>query len=93
MYYVVCDSGVYASDNLKKINDTLRAQIDEDEFTCLGSDKIIKVTSADIDFVQDKRKMSRIFFGNFFREDKSIKIFVILSAIFSILSTMLLMGK
>ena len=93
MYYAVCDSGVYVSDNLKKLNNVLQAQLDEDEFTVLGADKILKITSADMDFIQDKRKMSRIFFGNFFKEDKSIKIFAMLAAIFSILNLLILLGR
>lgn len=94
MYYAICNSGVYSSDSLKKLNNMLNgAQLDEDEFTCLGSDKIVKLSDNDIDFIQDKRKMSRIFFGNFFREDKTQKLFTMMGAIFSILTFLILLGK
>lgn len=72
MVYVVTDSGVITGKDLKEINRTLNADIELDELRCVGVDRIINLTDRDIDFVQDKRKMSKIFFGNFFKSDTKI---------------------
>ena len=90
MIYVVTDSGVITGRNLNEINKILKSQIDLDELTVVGSDRFINMTNKDIDFVQDKRKMSRIFFGNFFRSDtKAIKIMTIAILALSIISLLL----
>lgn len=81
MIYVITSTGVYSSDKLEKINTRLNAQIDKDELHYFGSDQIVNLTNQDIDFVQDKRKLSKIMFGNFFVKDNSAKIFGILNAI------------
>lgn len=90
MIYVVTDSGVITGKNLNEINRILKSEIDLDELKVVGSDRFINMTNNDIDFVRDKRKMSRIFFGNFFRSDtKPIKIMVIAILAISIITMLL----
>lgn len=90
MIYVVTDSGVISGKNLNEVNRILKSNIDLDELKVVGSDRFINMTDKDIDFVQDKRKMSRIFFGNFFRSDtKPIKIMVIAILAMTIISLLL----
>lgn len=90
MIYVVTDSGVISGKNLQEVNKVLKSQIDLDELKVVGSDRFINMTDKDVDFVQDKRKMSRIFFGNFFRSDtKPIKIMVIACLAMSIINLLL----
>jgi quinol-cytochrome oxidoreductase complex cytochrome b subunit len=85
MIYVITSTGVYSSDSLKKINDKLNASIEPDELHYFGADQVVNMTAADLDFVQDKRKLSKIMFGNFFVKDNSAKIFGILNAVLIIL--------
>lgn len=81
MIYVVTSTGVYSSDKLDKLNNKLNIQIDRDELHYFGADQVVNLTNQDIDFVQDKRKLSKIMFGNFFVKDNSAKVFGILNAV------------
>lgn len=85
MIYVVTDTGVICSDSLEKINKKLDAAIEKDELHYFGSDQLVVMNRADLDFVQDKRKLSKVMFGNFFVKDNSAKIFGILNAVLTFL--------
>ena len=93
MYYVVSDSGVYTSKSISEINKHLGTLIEEEEFQVKGADKIINLTSTDIEFLKDKRKMSRIFFGNFFKEDKATKICSIMGFVWTVLTFLVVISK
>lgn len=86
MIYVITDRGVVAAEKLAQVNHELDAKIDKDELTFLGADAVVKLTDRDIDFVQDKKKMSSILFGNFFKKDNSVKIICIMTAVFSFIN-------
>ena len=57
----------------------IKGKLDYDELTAFGPDYVVKLTDADIDFVQDKRKLSQIMFSNFFKKDNSGKVFGVLN--------------
>lgn len=80
MYYVVTDRGVVKGRTRRECSLQLNGRLDPDEFTPYGPDSIVYMTDADIDFIQDKKKMSMIMFSNFFKKDNTTKvlIFVIL---------------
>ncbi|MCR5189772.1 MAG: hypothetical protein K6C97_12630 [Treponema sp.] len=72
---MITNTGVIQSDKLDKINKHLDASIEADELKFFGSDQVINMTNSDIDFVQDKKKLSKIMFGNFFVKDKTPTLF------------------
>lgn len=74
MFYAVTDRKVFAGKSLSVINRTIEGKLDLDEFHCLGGDYIVYLTPDDLDFVQDKKKLSSIMFGNFFKKDNTVKI-------------------
>lgn len=86
MIYVITERGVVAAEKLSQINKELDSKIDKDELTFLGADAVVKLTDKDIDFIQDKKKMSNILFGNFFKKDNTVKVICIFTAIFSFLN-------
>ena len=69
MYIAVTDARVYTGNSLALLNHSMDAAMDEDEFRQIGSDRVAILTASDLDFVQDKRKLSTIMFGNFFKKD------------------------
>lgn len=72
MYFVITDSKIHYAKSLKALSRTFDGQLDPDEFKAVGSDWIIKLTNDDLDFIRDKKKLSAILFGNFFRKDKTV---------------------
>ena len=76
MYYVITKQGVISGRTKKEVelNAKIKGKIDHDEMIALGPDYVIKLTDADIDFVQDKRKLSQIMFSSFFKKDNSAKV-------------------
>ena len=76
MFYVITKQGVISGKTKKEveINAKIKGKIDHDEMVALGPDYVVKLTDADIDFIQDKRKLSQIMFSNFFKKDNSAKI-------------------
>ncbi len=69
MYIVITENRVYTGKNLSILNRSMNAQLDEDEFKQIGSDSVAILDASDLAFVQDKRKLSSIMFGNFFKKD------------------------
>ena len=53
----------------------IKGKLDYDELISVGPDYVLKLTDADIDFIQDKKKLSQIMFSNFFKKDNSAKVF------------------
>lgn len=93
MYYVVTDSGVHVGKNRQEINKRLDTLFEEEEFKVIGADKVIQVTDIDINFLRDKRRMSRIFFGNFFKEEKATKLCSIMSFVWTVITFLYLTAK
>ena len=69
MYIVITENHVYTGKSLTLLNRSMGAQMDEDEFKQVGADSVAILTAKDLDFVQDKRKLSSIMFVNFFKKD------------------------
>lgn len=69
MYIVITENKVYTGKTLPILNRSMDGLMDEDEFKQIGADSVAVLTAADLDFVQDKRKLSSIMFGNFFKKD------------------------
>ncbi len=69
MYIVITENKVYTGKTLSILNRSMDGLMDEDEFKQIGADSVAVLTAADLDFVQDKRKLSSIMFGNFFKKD------------------------
>lgn len=90
MYIVITDNGAVTGKSLKDTNKQLNAQIEENEFKQLGPDRIVKLTEQDLEFVQDKRRMSRIPIEKLFKKNSSITLIL---AIIMIIEFILLFKK
>ena len=92
MYYAITKYGVAVGKSLGDIraNQFIRGtvakgKIDRDEFQVIGPDYVINLTDADLEFIQDKHKLSQIMFSNFFKQDNSAKVFSILNIVLTAL--------
>lgn len=85
MIYLITDHGVKSAKSINDFNKRYRVLLEEAELTPLGPDRVVKVTNQDIDFIQDKYRMSNIMFGNFFRKDNSGKVLMIVNIILTCL--------
>lgn len=87
MYYAILKSGVIVAKKKSELqsNTKIRGLLDHDEFISVGPDYVINLTDSDIDFIQDKRKLSQIMFSGFFRKDNSVKVLVIVNIILTAL--------
>lgn len=90
MIYQITDSGVRSARTLKEFNNKYHVLLEECELTPCGSDLVCKVTQSDLDFLQDKARVSNIMFGNFFRKDNSGKVLTIVNII---LTTLIIFTK
>ena len=81
MIYLITDSGVKVGRTVCDINKKYNIMVEQAELYPYGPDMVAKLTRADIDFVQDKRRMSAIMFGNFFKTDNSGKLLTIVNLI------------
>lgn len=85
MIYMVTDSGVRSAKNLHEFNNKYHVLLEESECAPLGPDLVVTATNQDLEFLQDKARMSNIMFGNFFKKDNSVKIFAIVNIVLSVL--------
>lgn len=81
MYYAITETKVYSAKTLALLNRSINGLMDEDEFKQIGGDRIALLSPSDLDFVQDKRKLSTIMFGNFFKKDTLPRNLMILNII------------
>ena len=81
MYYAITETKVYSAKTLALLNRSMNGLMDEDEFKQIGGDRVALLSSSDLDFVQDKRKLSTIMFGNFFKKDTLPRNLMILNII------------
>lgn len=81
MYYAITETKVYSAKTLALLNRSMNGLMDEDEFKQIGGDCIALLSPSDLDFVQDKRKLSTIMFGNFFKKDALPRNLMILNII------------
>lgn len=81
MVYLITDSGVKVGKTVRDVNKKYAIEVEPAELYPCGPDMVAKLTREDIDFVQDKRRMSNIMFGNFFKVDNSGKLLTIANLI------------
>ena len=81
MYYAITETKVYTAKSLSLLNRSMNGLMDEDEFKQIGGDRVVFLTSSDFNFVQDKRKLSTIMFGNFFNHYNIARNLMILNII------------
>lgn len=81
MYYAITETKVYSAKTLALLNRSMNGLMDEDEFKQIGGDSVAILSPSDLDFVQDKRKLSTIMFGNFFKKDTLPRNLMILNII------------
>lgn len=86
MFYIITDQGVISGKNLQTINKTHNLLIQKDELKAIGADYVVCMTQKDIDFCQDKAKLSQIMFGNFFKKDSMPTILSIVTIILCFLN-------
>ena len=81
MFYVITKRGVISGNSLNKVNQILNIKLEKEEMISTGNDYITNITDEDLDFLRDKKRLSTILFGNFFKKDKSEKMFIIINMI------------
>ena len=81
MYYAITETKVYSAKTLALLNRSMNGLMDEDEFKQIGGDRVALLSPSDLDFVQDKRKLSTSLFGNFFKKDTLPRNLMILNII------------
>lgn len=74
MIYIITDHGVKSGRTLKELNKKYGILVDASEVHGLGCDQVVYMTDKNIDFVEDKAKVSSIMFSNFFKRDNTGKI-------------------
>lgn len=80
-YYVLTDTGVLTSSSLQLLNRKLKTKLEAAEMISCGADKVIKLTGADLEFLQDKKRLEAIPIGNLYKTDgmqKYIMIFILI---------------
>lgn len=85
MIYIITDQGVKVGKSIREINRKYNIEVEPAELYPCGADMVAKLTRSDIDFVQDKRRMSAIMFGNFFKTDNSGKLLMIVELLLTCL--------
>lgn len=88
MYVVICENGVVVGKTLKEVNKQMDSLIEESEFVRLGSDYVCYMTKQDIDFVQDKKRLSMIPIRNLYKKDNTSLILQIVTLLFVVLIMM-----
>lgn len=81
MYYIITDRGVYSGSSCSQINKRHGIKIEAAEFTSVGADYVTCVTNKNIEFLEDKARLSQIMFGNFFKKDSMPTILTIINII------------
>ena len=71
-YYAMTDEGVKSARTRNRLNKQLDGLLDENELYTLGPDKIVKLTAKDLEFIQDKRRMSRIPISNLYKKSNMV---------------------
>lgn len=72
MYYVITQEGV-SKGSLSSINKKLNTKLETQDFKFLGSDKIVTLSADNLEFLQDKKQLSKIPIQNLFKVDNTVK--------------------
>lgn len=60
MFYAVTDTGVETGLTLQKLNKKLNSKLEKENMKKIGSDYVITLSNSDLQFIQDKKTMSKI---------------------------------
>jgi hypothetical protein len=60
MFYAITENGVKQGIKMQQLNKKMDSKIEKEEMKKVGADYVIHLTQSDIQFVQDKKTMSRI---------------------------------
>ncbi len=85
MIYMITDSGVRTGRTFKEFNNKYHVLLEESECIPCGPDLVCSTTQQDLDFLQDKARVSNIMFGNFFRKDNTGKVLSVVNIILTAL--------
>lgn len=86
MYYAITKKGVKTGITLPMLNKKLDAQLSEEEFRREGNDRVIQLTDSDLQFIQDKKTMSKIPIKSLYKKgDNNLILYIILALNFIIL--------
>ena len=85
MKYAITDSGVIVGKTILDLNKKLGTKLENEEMYHVGPDSFVKLSAGDIEFLQDKRRMSQIMFAQFFKKDNSTKLIIIMNLVFTAL--------
>jgi hypothetical protein len=69
MYYVVTDFKVYQAKSRSGLNKLIDGKIEDAEMVTIGEDKIVYLNPVNLDFVQDKKRMSQIPMSALYKAD------------------------
>lgn len=70
-YYALTDIGIFKAGTIKGLNKKLNAKFDRKEFVYIGKDAIVRLNDKDIDFVQDKKRLSQIPIQTLYKKDST----------------------
>jgi hypothetical protein len=76
-YSVITDNGLVQSNTLLGINQKLKAKLEDKEFKQLGNDKIVKITDRDLEFIQDKKRLSMIPIRNLYKKNNTTMLLLV----------------
>jgi hypothetical protein len=71
-YVVITKNKLHVAKSLKEINKQAKGMIEDEEFKAIGEDFIINLSDDDINFVQDKKRMSNIPWQSMISKDKTL---------------------
>lgn len=91
MYVVLTDSKMYVAPTLPLLNKQMDALMTEDEFLCYGRHYYARLSGDDMQFVQDKRKLSAIPMAGLFKADP-LKYYVIGALVLQLITLMQIGG-
>jgi len=77
LYYVITKQGVIKASSIKKINNQIKGLTEKLEYTSAGKDFVCNVDNKDIEFLQDKKRLSKIAMDNLYKTDNAIKYILI----------------
>lgn len=79
-FYAITPTGVKKGVSRNHLNKKLKGVLDDAEFVFVGKDAIVKLTEKDLEFVQDKGRLSQIPIQQLYKKDitKLILYFVVI---------------
>jgi hypothetical protein len=88
LYIAVTDNKIFIEKSLNSLNTKLDGKLTSDDFRIINNDCIVNISRADLDFIQDKRTISKMLMSSFFRKDNTVKMICIFIMILNLLILM-----